>query len=131
MPRKKGVPYARTDQLKERRSFSLTLIAYEGLKRVAQRIGMPASTLLEAIGRGELYVSTKPQTFDQALAAWDLEELAADALIPYERLLEIVENKKEPLTDELIRLAASLRLEPSGLRNLIKNRNGEPQTNGH
>lgn len=132
MPRKRGVPYARSDALKQPRNFSVTLKAFQGLGRLASffRTKSP-SALLEAIGRGELFVSEKPHTFKEAIAAWDLEELASDSLIPHERLTEIVEQKEEPETDELIRLAASLRLEPSELRTLIKKRNGEPQPNGH
>lgn len=78
-------------------------------------------------------VNEKPNTFEDAISNWDLEELAADALIPYERLVEIVQDKEEPNNDELIGLAASLDLEPSELLQLIKKRkrNGEPQPNGH
>jgi hypothetical protein len=132
MPRKKGVPYARSDQLKERHAFSITRKAYDGFKRLAARLDMSMSAIMEALGRGELYVTDKPRTFEEAIAAWDMEELATDALIPYERLIDIVEHKEEPNTDELTGLAASLQLEPSELRNLIRNRkqNGERQANG-
>lgn len=132
MPRKKGVPYVR-DALKERHAFSITRKAYDGFKRLAASLGVPMSAVLEAVGRGELFVSKNPQTFEELIATWDLEELASDAFIPYERLLAIVRDKEQPNTDELIGLAASLKMEPLGLRNLIKrqNGNGEPQPNGH
>lgn len=134
MPRKKGVPYARSDALKQRRNFSLTEKAILGFGRLVRYFRMDsASALLEAIGRGELFVSENPHTFEDVIATWDLQELAADALIPYERLVEIVQNKEEPNDDELVGLATSLNLEPSELLRLIQKRrqNGEPQPNGH
>lgn len=78
-------------------------------------------------------VNEKPNTFEDAISNWDLEELADDALIPYERLIEIVHEKEKPNNDELIGLAASLELKPSELLRLIEKRecNGESQPNGH
>ncbi len=132
MPRKKGVPYER-DALKQARNFSLTLKAFQGLGRLMAFFRVKStSALLEAIGRGELYVSEKPHTFEEAIATWDLEELADDAIIPYERLVEIIEKKEKPTVDEISGLASSLKLETSELFNLIQNRkqNGERQSNG-
>jgi len=132
MPRKKGVPYER-DALKQARNFSLTLKAFQGLGRLMVFFRVKStSALLEAIGRGELYVSEKPRTFEEAIATWDLKELADDAMIPYERLVEIVEKKEKPTVDEISGLASSLKLETSELFNLIQNQkqNGERQSNG-
>ncbi len=132
MPRKKGVPYER-DALKQARNFSLTLKAFQGLGRLMAFFRVKStSALLEAIGRGELYVSEKPHTFEEAIAAWDLKELADDAMIPYERLVDIVEKKEKPTVDEISGLASSLKLETSELFNLIQNRkqNGKRQSNG-
>lgn len=132
MPRKKGVPYER-DALKQARNFSLTLKAFQGLGRLMAFFRVKStSALLEAIGRGELYVSEKPHTFEEAIATWDLKELADDAMIPYERLVDIVEKKEKPTVDEISGLASSLKLETSELFNLIQNRkqNGKRQSNG-
>lgn len=128
MPRKKGVPYER-DALKQPRNFSLTLKAFQGLGRLTAFFRLKStSALLEAIGRGELYVSEKPHTFEEAIAVWDLEDLAAEAMIPYERLIEIVEKKEKPTVDEISGLASSLKVETSELLNLIQNRKRNPRS---
>lgn len=93
MPRKKGVPYARSDQLKERHTFSLTRKAYEGIKRFAARLGISMSAILEGLGRGELFITRVPPTMKDLILVWDLEELAKTAGIPIERLQEISEGK--------------------------------------
>jgi hypothetical protein len=129
MPRKKGVPYARSDQLKERHTFSLTRKAYDGIKRFAARLGLSMSAILEGLGRGELFITRVPATFDDLMMAWDLEELAETAGIPAERLQEILEGKGDRIQPhELIALESSTGVAYERLDQLADK--GERQSNG-
>lgn len=107
MPRKKGVPYARTDALKKRRNFSLTEKAIQGLGRLVSLFKLDsASAMLEAIGRGELFVSLRPQSFASLMATWHTPDLAEQSGIPEERINEIRNGKGDCVKpDELIGLA--------------------------
>ena len=109
MPRRKGVPQAR-DQIKKPKNVSLTPKAIAGLSRIVRRMGlMTLSNLLEALGRGEVFLSSSPDSIKELVAIWDYDELAKEAAIPIERLLEIIETGK--LTaDDLIGLARALDL---------------------
>jgi hypothetical protein len=129
MPRKKGVPYARSDQLKERHTFSLTRKAYDGIKRFAAQLGLSMSAILEGLGRGELFITRIPPTFKDLMLAWDLEELAELAGIPIERLQEISEGKGDRIQPhELIGLESATGVAYEKLDQLANK--GEHQSNG-
>jgi hypothetical protein len=129
MPRKKGIPYARSE-LKGRRNFSLTLKAFQGLGRLFAFFNMDsASALLEAIGRGELFVSRVPRSFKEIMAIWDLDELAEMAGIPTDRLEEIRNGKGDrPKPHELIGLESATGVAYEKLDHLANQ--GEHQSNG-
>lgn len=129
MPRKKGVPYARSDQLKERHAFSVTPKAYNGFKRLAARVGMSMSAILEALGRGELFLTRIPPTLKDLMYAWDLGELAETAGIPLERLENIRDGKGDRARpDELIGLESATGIPYEKLERLALQ--GEHQSNG-
>jgi hypothetical protein len=131
MPRKKGVPYARTDALKKRRNFSLTEKAIQGLGRLVSLFNLDsASAMLEAIGRGELFLSTRPQSFSSLLAAWDIPELASMSGIPEERITEIRSGTGDSVQlDELIGLARATGISFEVLERLARYQ-GVHQKNG-
>lgn len=129
MPRKKGVPYVR-DQLKERHAFSITRKAYEGFRRLSQRLKIPMSGLLEALGRGELFLTQHPHSFDDVISTWDMDELAEEAGIPVERIVEICDGKGDRVQpDELIGLARATGVSFEMLER-IAHYQGEHQKNG-
>ena len=130
MPRKKGIPYARSDSLKERRNFSLTLKAFKGLGRLFTFFNMDsASAFLEAIGRGELFVSKIPRNFKELMVVWDMDELEEISGIPIERLQEIREGKGDCIQPhELIALESSTGVAYEKLDQLANK--GEHQSNG-
>jgi hypothetical protein len=130
MPRKKGIPYARSDSLKERRNFSLTLKAFKGLGRLFEFFNLGStSALLESIGRGELFVSKRPRSFKELMAVWDLDELAVMAGIPVERLEEIRTGKGDRAQPhELIGLESATGVAYEKLDQLANK--GEHQSNG-
>ena len=107
MPRKKGIPQAR-DQIKKPKNVTLTPKAIAGLSRIVRRMGLiTLSNLLEALGRGEVFLSRSPESLKELVVTWDYDELAKEAAIPIERLREIIETGK--LTaDDLIGLARAL-----------------------
>jgi len=128
MPRKKGVPYVR-DALKERHAFSITRKAYNGFKRLAASLGVPMSAVLEAVGRGEVFVSKVPKDFKELMASWDMDELAELAGIPIERLQEISEGKGDRVQPhELIGLESATGVAYEVLDRLVNK--GEHQSNG-
>lgn len=131
MPRKKGVPYARTDALKKRRNFSLTEKAIQGLGRLVSLFKMAsASAMLEAIGRGELFVSVRPQSFSSLMAVWDIPELAEKSGVAEERINEIREGKGDRAQpDELIGLARATGVSFEVLERLARYQ-GAHQKNG-
>lgn len=54
MPRQRGVPTDR-DELKDRKTFTITPSAFEGLEQLAQELGYKSrSELIEAFGRREI-----------------------------------------------------------------------------
>lgn len=129
MPRKKGVPYARSDQLKKRRGLSLTQKAFDGLAKLAQRWGFNSiSDLLEGIGRGEIFLTRSPQSLEDLTLAWDIEELVQRSGISQERLIELQEEKGDRITpDELVGLARALKVKVDFLEKLTHR---EHQANG-
>lgn len=131
MPRKKGVPYARADALKKRRNFSLTDKAIQGLGRLVSFFKLDStSAMLEAIGRGELFVSIRPQSFSSLMAAWDISELVDKSGITEERITEIREgigDRVQP--DELIGLARATGVSFEVLERLARYQ-GAHQKNG-
>ena len=129
MPRKKGVPYARSDQLKERHAFSVTRKAYNGFKRLAARFGMSMSAILEGLGRGEIFLTRTPPTFRDLILTWDLEELAEKAGIPVERLENIRDRKGDRIQpDEMVGLENATGIAAEELERLAQQ--GEHQSNG-
>lgn len=130
MPRKKGVPYARSDQLKERHAFSVTRKAYDGFKRFAARFGMTMSAIVEAVGRGELFITRTPPSFKDLMQAWNLEELSEIAGIPIERLEEIRDGRGTSVESaELVGLETATGVAFEELERLA-HQQGEHQSNG-
>jgi hypothetical protein len=128
MPRKKGVPYAR-DELKERHAFSITRKAYDGFKRLSKRLKLSMSALLEALGRGELFLTRHPHSFEDVMLTWDMDELAQQAGIPVERLIDIRDGKGDHAQfSELIGLARATGISFDQLKKLATQ--GERQSNG-
>ncbi len=69
MPRKKGKPFARADELKKRYNISLTPTAHEGLKRLVEEGNFESlSEVLEQLGRGELVLTEAQEGFKPTLA---------------------------------------------------------------
>jgi Arc/MetJ-type ribon-helix-helix transcriptional regulator len=69
LPRKKGKPFARADELKKRYNISLTPIAHEGLKRLVEEGNFESlSEVLEQLGRGELVFTEAQEGFKPTLA---------------------------------------------------------------
>lgn len=111
MPRRKGVPFARKDQLKTQKNVSLTQKAIAGLIVWSKRLDFPSlSHMLEALGRNELFLlrADSPEvTFQLLLRGMDLEELASKASISPERLRAIAEGAL-PIDPELAELSRAL-----------------------
>jgi hypothetical protein len=111
MPRRKGVPFARKDQLKTRKNVSLTQKAIAGLVVWYQRLGFPSlSHMLEALGRNELFLlkADSPEvTFGTLLRGMDLEQLASSSSLSAERLRAIADGAL-PSESELAELSRAL-----------------------
>lgn len=87
------------------------------------------SALLEALGRGELFISHHPHTFEDLMMTWDMDDLAEQAGIPIERLIDIRDGKGEqPDPSELIGLARATGIKFEMLKTITNK--GTRQSNG-
>lgn len=108
MPRKRGVSAAGDDNLKGRWNFSLTQLARDGITRLFKFWGYSdASSLLEALGKGEIFLSKDPPTLASLLAAKDLVEVHRLSDIPLRRLEELLDGSL-PTVNELMDLEDAL-----------------------
>ncbi|MBD2006017.1 MULTISPECIES: hypothetical protein [Cyanophyceae] len=125
MPRVKGVSAAGDDNLKKRWNFSLTQIARDGIGRLFKFWGYrDASALLEALGKGEIFLSKDPPTLASLLAAKDLIEVHELSDIPLRRLKEFLAGAL-PTVNELMDLEDALEVSQENLMQIC----GYPEKN--